>query len=594
MIEKLAVIDIETSGLNFLTDTILGVGIWVGSKGKYFTRLDEAASAIGRLQALGYEFAAHNQKFDYKFLAKNRVIPEGFRFHYDSKLAVPLLKDKPGSNSLEVMASFYNQTFPWKDAVAHKNLINEDPEVIADYCLKDCEETYKLVQTITKLLKEQNQYDFYKTCLMPLDHTLCIASYRGVLVDNKEINRQLLDYQTKIKAKCGAIRTKYADQFRPFEVLQIASKTAKFKTDKGRKAAEAKLGEENLTLKTLNSPKQLLALLKDYFDIDMRDRDGDPSTGDDALFLAARHPIVRDLMEFRELVKPSQFFEQWKDASQTDGRVHPEFNTDIARTGRLSCSSPNLQQIPTRGDSNIKKCFISDPGSSFVVKDLSQIEPRFIAHYSQDEKLLEVFREGLSLYGKVAYELQMWKGHPNELKKADPRVYNAAKTIVLAILYNMGSRKLSFQLEKDADMKYSVKECRTFIDLFFQQFEGIARLRHLASRRALEKGYLTNFFGRKVFVPRERAEMVAMNTLIQSSASDFMCMLQLYQAKDIKSLGGELLLLIHDEEIYQVSDNNTEALNKLLELKASQYGEELGIRVPILTEGGVYKTLAKE
>lgn len=593
MVEKLAVIDIETSGLDFTKNIILGIGIWVGDKGKYFTDQAEAKRAIDRLISLGYEFAAHNQKFDWKFLAKAGIISHPFRFHYDAKIAVPLLLEKSGSNSLENMASFYNRTLPWKDAVAHKNIINEDPQIVEDYCLKDCEETYKLVQTIVRLLKEQGQYDFYKTRLMPLDSLLCYASYLGVRIDPEEIDRQLLEYEAKIKAKCGAIRTKYIDQFRPFETLQIAAKTAKFKSDKGRKAAEARLSEENLTHKALNSPKQLLSLLKDYFGIDMRDRDGEPSTGDDALFLAAKHPIVQDIMEYRDLVKPTQFFEQWKSHSEGDGRIHPEFNVDIARTGRLSCSGPNLQQIPTRADSNIKNCFVADPGQSFVTKDLSQIEPRFLAHYSQDPKLLQVYREGLSLYGASARELKLWDGHPNELKAKDPLIYNGAKTIVLAILYGMGSRKLSFELEKSAGLKYSVKECRTFIDLFFQQFSGLANLRFHASRRALERGYLTNFFGRRVFVPRERAEMVSMNTLIQSSASDFMAMLQLYQQKDVDQLGAKLLLLIHDEEIYQVEDANAEALNKLLELKAIEFGQTLGIRVPTITEGGIKKTLAK-
>lgn len=592
--EKLAVIDVETTGLDFIKDKILGIGIWVEQGGKYFTDLPKAKAAIDSLRNKSYQFSAHNQKFDWKVLHKNGLIDETFVFHFDPKLASPLLEDRPGSNGLEAMASFYNKTFPWKDAVAHKNIKLENQEVVADYCLKDCEETYKLTETVLAKLKEEGQLEFYSNYIMPLDAILTRASYLGIGVSQDEIQKQLSEYREKTRLKAIEIREKYKDKFETFEILQINKKLSKFKSDKGREKAKLKINNEEITLKILNSPKQLLVLYQQYFGVELRDREGKPGVGEDALFLASHHPEVMDLIHFKELNAPERFFNQWAECSESDGKIHPNFNIDIARTGRLSCSEPNLQNIPTRADKAIRRCFVPDTGKLLIARDLSQIEPRFIAHYSQDPKLLMVYNEGLSLYGQVAIELGLWKGLANELKAADPITYSIAKTIVLAILYNMGSRKLAFDLKKDAGVTYTTKDCRDFIRLFFTQFSGISRLREQASKRAVDRGYLINYFGRKVFVPREQAEMVAMNTLIQGSASDFMAFLQLYQQKEVKELGADLLLLIHDEEIYQAPISTAHTVDKLLEAKASEFGKLKGLRVPIITEGGVFKNLAKE
>jgi DNA polymerase I-like protein with 3'-5' exonuclease and polymerase domains len=258
-----------------------------------------------------------------------------------------------------------------------------------------------------------------------------------------------------------------------------------------------------------------------------------------------------------------------------------------------NCSEPNMQQIPVRRDPTIRHNFIPRGGHKLVVFDLSNIEPRFIAHYSKDKDLMDIYQRGLSLYGVSANKIGIYEGDPNELKAKDKHLYNVAKTIVLAMFYNMGARKLAFQLRKDAGANYTEKQCRAFITKFFAGFPGIADLKNQVERAVSKRGYVKNFFGRHVFVSREKAYMQALNSLIQSSASDYMCFLQLELRKALPDTCN-LLLLVHDEMIWEVpTEKADEVAQTILDINR-RFWQNLNVRVPIELEGGVYSAWGKK
>lgn len=584
---KYIALDIETTGLDYDKHRILGIGLYAPDIiSKYYsfrveTEERECREIIQRFVGEGYKFIAQNAQFDWQFCKYNGI---NWEIGFDPKIAAPLLADRPSKNSLEDLAYYYLNAVPWKDTVDTEDMANESDSDLAEYCLRDCRLTYELFTVLCNKLEVEGQQAFYFTKLLPLYKLLAATSYTGMALDQNLVESLKQDFTAKVSAKYSAFREYHKDVVFPFEQLMLDKALSKYKTDKSK----AKVAANPPTI-NLGSPDQVLELLTGFCDVQPRDRDGKLSTSDDALSTVFQHPIVKDILDYRELVKPIEFFTKWQELVKPDGRIHSTFNADRARTGRLSSSNPNLQQVPTRSFPEIRNCFVAEEGKLLVVRDLSQIEPRFVAHYSQDPALMQVYKENLSIYGQVAVKLGFWKGHPNELKAADKGLYNLAKIIVLALLYNMGPKSMSFKLKKDAGLNYSKYECMEFMQALFDGFPGIMKLKKRVEQAAQAKGYIRSYFGRHVFLPKiPGAERVALNTLIQSSASDFNCFAQLEVSKKLFHLGGRLVNIIHDETIYEVPESNAYEADRIVEETVRNFGREL--RVPIETEGGVCKS----
>lgn len=560
------------------------MGIYAHPNRSWFeTDAESFQKVVRQLTREGYLFVNHNIKFDLGFLRHHGWVDDSFDYYFDTRTVIPLLPDRPASSSLEPAAVHYLKVYPWKDSVAHKNMEFEDIERVKEYAIRDCVHTCNLSYELINQLAATGLEDFYFNRLLPLDKELAKASMRGIRIDREFIQVKKEEYARKIAEKTEAFRTKYAGLLQPFETLMLGEKLASYKSEKGKEKAL-----QNPPKINLRSNAQILQLLKDFAGIKMLDPNGKPSVGTDAMFLNSDHEIVRDLMELRDLDKPPEFFEVWETVADQNDRVHTTFNTDIARTGRLSSSGDaNVQQIPTRKDPSIRKCFTAAPGHKLVIRDLASIEPRILAHYSQDPGLLEVFHNGWSLYGVIASRIGIWDGDPEKLKKENPVMYSVAKTVTLGVLYGMGARKMAFALRKATGEEFSTGRCLELIEAFFQGFPAVQKLRDQAIRRAESVGYLRNLFGRRVYVPKERAYTTAMNSLIQSSASDFMCFSQLALVPKLDGLGAKLLLLVHDECLWECPDPTAFEVDKQVDLFISDYAKSVGLRVPITTEGGV-------
>lgn len=285
--------------------------------------------------------------------------------------------------------------------------------------------------------------------------------------------------------------------------------------------------------------------------------------------LVGRHPIVDAVLEWREV---SKLLSTYVDAlpplvDPTTGRIHTTLSQTIAATGRLSSSSPNLQNIPVRRveGREIRRAFV--PGEGFaqlLVADYSQIELRIMAHLSGDEGLLDAFRSGEDIHATTAAKV-----FDLPLEAVDGGLRDRAKAVNYGLAYGLSPYGLGQQLGIPAE------EAQDIIDAYFARFPKVRSFLEAAVAAATREGYTTTMFGRRRYLPdlrsddrnrRQMAERMALNAPIQGTAADVikLAMIELRRALDAARLRTELLLQVHDEVILEVPEDELDAAQELV------------------------------
>lgn len=310
--------------------------------------------------------------------------------------------------------------------------------------------------------------------------------------------------------------------------------------------------------------------------------------------LAQHHELPRLVLAYRNLAKlKSTYVDKLNSlVAPESGRVHTSFNQCGTATGRLSSSSPNLQNIPVRTEDGqrIRSAFVAPTGHVLLAGDYSQIDLRVLAHYSQDEALLKAFRAGEDIHRQTA--AQIFFVAPQLIT---PEMRRVAKTINFGIVYGMSSFGLADQLD------ISRKEAQTFIDRYFAHFQGIRTFMDAVIEKARQDGYVATLLGRRRQLPdinhrdrtrREFAERMAINTPIQGSAADIikLAMLQVDRALREQGLRGRMLLQIHDELVLEVPVPEVEATRALLRQAMEQV---VDLTVPLVVNFSEGISLAK-
>jgi DNA polymerase-1 len=341
----------------------------------------------------------------------------------------------------------------------------------------------------------------------------------------------------------------------------------------------------------LNSTPQLREVLFDRLGLPVlkRTKTG-PSTDVTVLEELAEqgHQVPRLLMEYREMEKLRGTYVDAlpKLVHPETGRIHTSFNQTVAATGRLSSSDPNLQNIPIRTalGREIRKGFIAEQGCVLLGVDYSQIELRILAHFSGDEAFLEAFRKGIDVHRQTASVIF---GVPIDEVGAAMRAQ--AKTINFATLYGQGSFSLARQLGIPRD------EAQRFIEQYFERFSGVRRYLDEQVRLAKERGYVETLLGRRRYIPelrsgnwgiRQFGERVAQNTPIQGTAADLIkkAMIEIDAALQESDTGARMLLQVHDELLFEVSEVRAEEVRDLVVEKMQG---ALTLAVPLVAEWGV-------
>lgn len=340
----------------------------------------------------------------------------------------------------------------------------------------------------------------------------------------------------------------------------------------------------------ISSPRQIGELLFDKLKLDPKAKKtarGSYTTDEATLTaLSDKHPIIEEILEFRAVKKLlSTYIEPFPMfVNKQTGRVHTTFNQALTATGRLSSSNPNLQNIPIRTErgKEIRKAFVAGSADGLIVSaDYSQIELRIMAHLSQDQHLIQAFRNGVDVHAATAEKIF---GVPHEEVTADQR--RVAKTANFGIMYGISSFGLSQRLG------ISRSEAKKLIDDYFNAFPAIRSFIDDTIAAARENGYVETIFGRRRYLPdinarnatvRALAERNAVNAPIQGTAADIikLAMIGVDRKMAEEGLRSKMVLQIHDELLFDTISSERE---KLMSIVKEQMEHVTELSVPLTVE----------
>ena len=482
----------------------------------------------------------HNLKQAMTGLAKYGIKLSGLDF--DLMLAAYILNPAQTSYDLEDLASEYLDT---GDAL----LREQRPMVSVILGLKEL---------LAQNLKERNQEDLFRNIEMPLIEVLADMEASGVKIDLDILSSLSEELKNRISVLEG-------------EIYKISEK------------------EFNI-----NSPKQLRLILFDKLKLPVikKTKTG-PSTDEEVLVkLAAMNSLPALILDYRQLLKlKSTYIDALPGLIDVaDGKLHTSFNQTGTQTGRLSSSSPNLQNIPVKTEEGrrIRLAFIpSGQGSCLLACDYSQIELRILAHLSGDDNLIRAFKGDKDVH---RYTASLIFGVAEET--VSEKMRDTAKRVNFGIIYGMSS----FGLSKDLGI--SNEDAGRFIDEYFLRYPGVKKYIDETIAKAKKDGFVATLLGRRRYLKeinspnnqlRGFAERQAINAPIQGSASDMikLAMVNIHNELKKKLLKSKMILQVHDELIFDVDKNE---LNELYTLAVKDMENVLSLSVPIKVEAAYGKS----
>ncbi len=341
----------------------------------------------------------------------------------------------------------------------------------------------------------------------------------------------------------------------------------------------------------INSPKQLGDVLFNKMNLAKPVKYGKGkviSTAQDVLEdLAALHPVPAQVLEYRQLAKlKSNYLDQLPQLADAEGRVHTTFNQVGTATGRLSSTNPNLQNIPVRTalGREIRAAFLAAPGNVLMSADYSQIELRLMAHFAQDELLLDAYRTGKDIHTLTASEV-----FGVETAAMDKETRNRAKAVNFGIVYGISPFGLAAQLGIDQ------RTAREYIDRYFERYAGVQRFIEGTLETVRREGAVRTHFGRLRPIPdiqsrnpnmRGFAERTAVNTPLQGTAADLikLAMIRLDAEITRRRLRSRMTLQVHDELLFDVVPEESREMQELVKHEMENVAE---FTVPIVAEVGM-------
>ena len=306
----------------------------------------------------------------------------------------------------------------------------------------------------------------------------------------------------------------------------------------------------------ISSPKQLGVVLFEELKLPVKKKtkSGYSTNAEVLEALSDKHPIVPLILEYRTLTKlNSTYVDGLLKEVRPDGRVHSIFKQTETRTGRISSTEPNLQNIPVRKElgRNMRKFFVADEGKVLLDADYSQIELRVLASVCGDENMQNAFLSGKDIHTSTAAQVF---GLPEDF--VAPEMRSAAKAVNFGIIYGIGA----FSLSKDIGV--SVAEAKNYIKNYLDNFPKVQKFMDETVESGMKNGYVTTIFGRRRYIPELSSsnkvlqafgKRAAMNAPIQGAAADIIkiAMVAVYKRLRKENLDAKLILQVHDELIIE-------------------------------------------
>ncbi len=297
--------------------------------------------------------------------------------------------------------------------------------------------------------------------------------------------------------------------------------------------------------------------------------------------LRGQHPIIELIEQFRELTKlQNTYVQTLPQQADENGRIHTTFKQDVAATGRLSSTDPNLQNIPIRTElgRKIRDAFVPDDGNVFVSADYSQFELRLAAILAGDEKMINDFNAGTDIHAKTASEV--YHVPLDDVTKEQRR---RAKVVNFGVLYGMSQHGLAAA----ADMSFA--EAQHFINEYFRVRPRVKQYIDDTIKKAHDDGFVETLFGRRRWTPdvkssnfavRQAAERAAANMPIQGTEADLMKLAMIEVDKRLEGRG-EQLLQIHDSILIECLKENAEAISEMLVDTMENIAPDLGVKLQV-------------
>lgn len=342
----------------------------------------------------------------------------------------------------------------------------------------------------------------------------------------------------------------------------------------------------------LNSPKQLAEAL--FVKLGLRSgkktKNGYSTDAKVLEELRYESPVVENLLEYRQLAKlKSTYCDGLLKVVSSDGRIHSSFNQTETRTGRISSSEPNLQNIPVRRElgRELRRFFVASEGCVLCDADYSQIELRVLAHMSEDENMRSAFISGEDVHTMTAASVF---GVPAQM--VTPLMRTRAKAVNFGIVYGIGAYSLG------RDLKISFGEAKSYIEGYMKTFPSVAKYMDDTVSKAKETGFCETMFGRRRYLPelsssnavtRGFGERVARNMPVQGTAADIIkiAMVRVYDRLKEEGMKSRLILQVHDELIVEAPENEKE---KALEILVNEMENAAKLSVALTVDAHCGKT----
>ncbi len=487
-------------------------------------------------------------------------IPRGQREKlFDAAVAAYLVNPLKDSYEYEDIAPEYlARTLPSRAELLGKSALTEAAQqneaAFLDYVCMAPLTVFEAQQAMCERLKELGMWELFTQIEMPLVYTLADMEREGIRVKAEELRV----YGEQLVGRIGELER---------QIYTAA-------------------GEEF----NINSPKQLGVILFEKLKLPhgKKTKTGYSTAADVLEKLAQESPLVSDILEYRQLAKlKSTYADGLANYIASDGRIHGKFHQTITATGRISSTEPNLQNIPVRMELGrlIRKVFVPDDGFAFLDADYSQIELRVLAHFSDDERLIQAYRDAQDIHTTTAS--QVFHVAPEEVT---PLLRRNAKAVNFGIVYGISSFGLS------QDLSITRQEAQDYIEQYFKTFPGIKRFLDRTVADAKKNGYVTTMFGRRRPVPelsssnfmqRSFGERVAMNAPIQGTAADIIkiAMNRVNDCLRSRGMRSRLILQVHDELLVETAREELDEVREIM-VREMQNAAQLKVRLEVDIHSG--------
>ena len=560
-------IDTETTSTDAISAELVGLSLSVEEKKAFYVAVpanyEEALKIVQIFKPL-YESdkimkIGQNIKYDYEVLTKYGVTLQGKMF--DTMIAHYLIQPELHHN-MDYMAETLlgYQTIHIEELLGpkgkkQKNMRDLPPTDIYEYAAEDADITLRLKNVLEPRLKELGVEELFWNIEMPLVRVLADMELNGVCLDT--------------------------------EALQDTSKIFTERMKQYEQEIYKEAGEEF----NISSPKQVGDILfgkLQIMDKPKKTKTGQYVTSEEVLqSLESKSPIVRNILNYRGMKK---LLSTYIDAlpkliNPRTGHIHTSFNQALTATGRLSSSDPNLQNIPVRTDDGkeIRKCFIPEEGCLFFSADYSQIELRIMAHLSEDENMMEAFREGHDIHRATAAKI--WHVDIDKVTDAQRK---KAKQANFGIIYGI----TTYGLAQRMDIPNG--EAKELIEGYFCTFPKVQAYMEHAKEVARAKGYAETLFHRRRYLAdinsrnatvRGFAERNAINAPIQGTEADIIkvAMVRIWERFKKEGIRSKMILQVHDELNFSVFPEEREQVERIV---IEEMQNAYPLNVPLIADAG--------